>query len=289
MKSEDIVKFLSSRMDTKSIGINREIINVSKLDDMLENSISWSNSKNIENLKNQKYKTVICNSPVDNENITQVIVNNPRMAFSMILKEFFQTKRSHRVEVEIKNTKIGKNVNIGKGTIIEDCVEIGDNTYIGYNNVILKNTIIGSNVSIGHNNTIGELGFGYEKDENGNYEIIPHIGNVIIEDNVEIGNNNCIDRAVLGSTILRKNSKIDNLIHIAHGVEIGENSLIIANSMIAGSVKIGKNSWISPSTSIINKTIVGDNSMTGIGSVVIKPIPHNELHIGVPSKKLRDI
>ena len=225
-----------------------------------------------------------------NKELTILIVGNPRLVFSKILKYVFTEEKNHKISIELnKGVKIGENVNIGKGTIVEDGVEIGDNTYIGYNNVILRNTKIGGNVTIGHNNTIGEVGFGYEKDDFGNYDLIPHIGNVEIEDYVEIGNNNCIDRAVLGSTTLKRNCKIDNLVHISHGVEVGENTLVIANSMIAGSVKIGDNTWIAPSTSIINKSTIGSNSMTGIGSVVIRNIQDNELHVGVPSKKIKDI
>ena len=261
-----------------------------------ENSILWLNNKNIEKIELINEGTVICcdinmteGLKISNK-LSLIIVENPKKIFSIIMKKFFAESKIHKIEIELHSKiKLGKNVHIGKGTILKDNCEIGDNTYIGHNNVILENTIIGSNVSIGHNNTIGEVGFGYEKDDEGNYYFIPHIGNVVIEDFVEIGNNNCIDRAVLGSTILKKNCKIDNLVHIAHGVIIGENSLIIANSMIAGSVDIGKNCWIAPSTSIINKLSIGENSMTGIGAVVIKPIGNNELHIGVPSKKIRNI
>ena len=93
----------------------------------------------------------------------------------------------------------------------------------------------------------------------------------------------------MGSTIIGENVKIDNLVHISHGVIIGKNSLIIANSMIAGSAIIGEDVWIAPSTSIINKINIGNNSMTGIGTVVVKNIGNNELHVGVPSKKIKTI
>jgi UDP-3-O-[3-hydroxymyristoyl] glucosamine N-acyltransferase len=292
----DIINFIEKEEKAQLININNKLIKkaVNDIDQSSEDTIMWLSEKNYHLISKIKSGSVICNKNSDttniNSNISLILVDNPRLTFSLILKEFFSDKFVNKIEIDIpESINIGKNINISKGTIIEDNVEIGDNTYIGYNNVILKNTKIGKNVFIGNNNTIGSVGFGYEKNKNGEYVLIPHIGNVLIEDGVEIGNNNCIDRAVMGSTILRKNCKIDNLIHIAHGVDIGENSLIIANSMIAGSVKIGKNSWISPSTSIINKSNVGNNSMTGIGTVVIKSIPDGELHIGVPSKKLRNI
>lgn len=283
----EVINFCDNKLITKVTNNN---------ENSDDNSILWLNNKNIQNIELIKKGTVICTKLFENKDlkisdeISLLIVENPRRVISKVMNKFFVKKRIHEIEIEA-NSKIilGKNIHIGKGTIIKDNCEIGDNTYIGHNNVILENTKIGKNVSIGHNNTIGEVGFGYEKNEQNNYDLIPHIGNVIIEDFVEIGNNNCIDRAVLGSTILKKNCKIDNLVHIAHGVVIGENSLIIANSVIAGSVNIGKNCWIAPSTSVINKTNIGDNSMTGIGTVVIKPIANNELHIGIPSKKLKNI
>lgn len=108
----------------------------------------------------------------------------------------------------------------------------------------------------------------------------------MINDNVEIGNNTCVDKAVLGSTVLRENVKIDNLVHIAHGCDIGKNSLVIANSMIAGSVIIGENAWVAPSASILNKIKIGKNVVLGMGAVVIRNVEDNAVIIGNPGKTL---
>jgi len=118
---------------------------------------------------------------------------------------------------------------------------------------------------------------------------LPHIGNVLIYDKVEIGNNTCIDRAVLGSTIIHENVKIDNLVHIAHGVVIQENSLIIAHAMIGGSAEIGKNVWIAPGALIINKGKVEDDSVVGMGAVVIKKVDKRAIVAGNPAKFLKNI
>lgn len=294
---ENIVSFIKEKQSVKLINIRNEseISNVTNnFEEATENTLMWLSEKNSEFITKIKKGLIICHTNTKLNNISKeisiIMVDNPRSIFSAIVNHFFSEKKIHKIEISLlDNSIVSSNVNIGRGTIIEEDVEIGENTYIGYNNVILKGTKIGKNVIIGNNNTIGGAGFGYEKNSNGDYEHMPHIGNVIIEDDVEIGNNNCIDRSVIGSTILRKNSKIDNLVHIAHGVEIGENSLIIANSMIAGSTTIGQNTWIGPSTSIINKCKIGSNNMTGIGTVVVKSIGNNELHVGVPSKKLRNI
>ncbi len=151
-----------------------------------------------------------------------------------------------------------------------------------------KNSIIhkGKNVHIGEYCSIGNDGFQYLED-NGVLIKFPHYGDVIIEDDVEIGNNVCIDRGALSHTIIRKGVKIDNLVHIAHNCDIGENTMVVANAMIAGSVKIGKNCWISPSSSIKNQIKIGDNSLIGMGAVVLKDVEPHSVMVGNPAKLLR--
>ena len=143
-------------------------------------------------------------------------------------------------------------------------------------------------VSIGANCVIGGTGFGYEKDEDGNWVLIPHIGNVILHENVEIGNCTTIDRAVLGSTEIKSHTKIDNLVHIAHNVEIGENTFVIANAMVGGSTKIGDNTWIAHSVSLMNGISIGKDVTIGMSSLVTKAIPDGETYAGSPAKPLKE-
>jgi UDP-3-O-[3-hydroxymyristoyl] glucosamine N-acyltransferase len=146
----------------------------------------------------------------------------------------------------------------------------------------------GDNVIIGEYCSIGKDGYQYILDETTNKLIkFPHFGNIILEEDVEIGNNVCIARGALSNTILRKGVKVDNLVHIAHNVDIGENTQIIAHAMIAGSVKIGKNCWISPSSCIKNQLTIGDNVLIGMGAVVINNVDSNCVMIGNPAKLLR--
>jgi UDP-3-O-[3-hydroxymyristoyl] glucosamine N-acyltransferase len=145
----------------------------------------------------------------------------------------------------------------------------------------------GKNVQIGKNCSLGNDGFQYMKGPEGDLIKFPHFGNIIIEDDVEIANNVCVDRGALSNTIIRRGVKIDNLVHIAHNVEIGENTMIIALAMVAGSVKIGKNCWISPSSCIREQLTIGDNVLIGMGSVVIKDVDSNSVMIGNPAKLLR--
>lgn len=254
--------------------------------------LMWANDKNIDKIKQLSAGTIICSENAKDSiqsNVNAIIVDNPRDTFRKILDTFFNPKPKYEVS---KSSYIHpsvickKNISIGENVVIEEGCKLGDNVIIDHNTVVKRNTIIGNNVKIGANCTIGGAGFGYEKDIDGEYILIPHLGNVVLEDNVEIGNNTCIDRAVLGNTFLSKNVKVDNLVHIAHGVLIGENSLIIANAMVAGSTVIGKNVWVAPSTSIINKVTIGNNALVGLGAVVVKNVEDSTIVIGNPAKAL---
>ena len=259
-------------------------------------AIMWVSLKNIAQVSQIKYGTIICPNVLKEEAIHEdcnyILVENPRYAFQAILKAFFTPQESFSIAksaVIDASASIAENVFIGENVVIEKGVKVGANTKISHNTVILSYTNIGKNVMIGANNTIGGVGFGYEKNELNEFELIPHIGNVIIEDNVEIGNNTCIDRAVLGSTILKKNAKIDNLVHIAHGVEVGENSMVIANAMVAGSVKIGKNSWVAPSASILNQKKIGNNVTIGLSAVVVKDVADGMTVMGSPAEDIKEV
>lgn len=262
--------------------------------DVRENDLVWISDKN-QNILNQLRNGCIIvsrnveRSLLDSNKCTYIVVENPRLYFLQVAKLFFTEVTPPFISPHCHidpTTTIGKNVTIRAGVIIEGNCVIGDSTQIDSNTVIKKGTQIGNRVKIGANNTIGGDGFGYEMNEDRQFEFIPHLGNVVIEDDVEIGNNTTIDRAVLGSTFLRKNVKVDNLVHIAHGVDIGENSLIIANAMIAGSCVIGRNVWVAPSASILNKATVGDNATIGMGAVVLKNVEPGQVIVGNPGKDL---
>ena len=255
------------------------------------NTITWISKKNSHLFKKINKGVIICDidSPIEYKTCTYILTKNPRLAFSEILSKFFVKEEKPYISkssIIHSSVSIGQNVTIDDFVVIEEGSKIGNFSKIGAGSIIKRNTIIGNNVIIGCNNTIGGVGFGYEKNEKGNYGIIPHIGNVVIKNQVEIGNNTCIDRAVLGSTIINENVKIDNLVHISHGVIIGANSLIIANSMIAGSSIIGEDVWISPSSSILNKKCIGNNSVIGMGAVVLKDVKEGQIIIGNPGKEL---
>ncbi len=161
------------------------------------------------------------------------------------------------------NCKIGQNVKIFPQAYVGDNVSIGDNTIIYAGAKIYENCIIGNHCVIHSGVVIGSDGFGFAPQADGTYKTIPQLGNVILEDNVSIGSNATIDCATMGSTIIRKGAKIDNLVQIAHNVEIGENTVIAAQTGVAGSTKIGKNCVIAGQVGINGHITVADGTKAG--------------------------
>ena len=202
-----------------------------------------------------------------------LLCDNPRLVFAKILKLKFAKKYEAGIELSAQidpTSTIDSTCYIGKNVVIEKNVVIGKGSVVMHNTIVLEDTIIGENCNIGCNNTIGNYGFGYEKNEDGEYQTIEHNGRVVISNNVHIHNNVCIDRAVLGQTF------------------IGENSLIIANSMIGGSVFIGENCWIAPSSTIKNKIKIAKNTLAGLGCVILKDTTDNSTMIGNPAIKMEE-
>ena len=179
--------------------------------------------------------------------------------------------------------QIGNNVKIYPQVFICENVVIGDNTTLFAGVKIYSDTVIGKDCIIHSGTVIGSDGFRFEPQNEGNKKV-PQIGNVIIEDDVEIGANCAIDRATLGSTILRKGVKFDNLVHIAHNVEIGENSYLAACNVVAGSTKIGKNCMFSGQVGIVGHLNIADNTIITAQSGISKSITKaGEVYMGSPA------
>ena len=185
---------------------------------------------------------------------------------------------------------IGNLVTIEKNAKILSGVSLGNNVTIGENSVlhagvkIYHDCIIGKNVVIHAGTVIGSDGFGFAPQEDGTFEKIPQLGNVVVEDFVEIGANTTIDRATLGSTIIRKGVKLDNLIQIAHNVEIGSNTVIAAQAGISGSAKLGKNIMIGGQAGIVGHITIADGSKINAQSGVSKAIKTpNTVVTGTPA------
>lgn len=261
-------------------------------------SIGWCSDGNIALIRERSAGSVLISevayASLEQESVQDlnlIVVPNPRRAFSTVLQHFFVRKPAYGIieasaYIHASVSIDRQQVSIGSNVVIEENCHIGQRVIIDHNTVIKAGTVIRDDVKIGANCTIGGVGFGYEPGEDGVYEVIPHIGNVELHANVEVGNNVCIDRAVMGSTLLHEHVKVDNLVHIAHGVVVGRNSLVIANAMVAGSVQIGENVWVAPSSSIKQKVKVGNDALIGMGSVVLKDVDAKSTVAGVPAKKI---
>ena len=182
-----------------------------------------------------------------------------------------------------KNVVIGNNVKIYPNTFVGDNVSIGDNTILFAGVRIYSETIIGANCTLHSGCIIGSDGFGFAPTEEGTFNKIPQIGNVILEDNVDVGSCTTIDRATLGSTIIKKGVKLDNQIQIAHNVEIGENSVIAAQTGVAGSTKIGHNCMIGGQVGIAGHLTIGDNVRIQAQSGIGKNLADGETVQGSPA------
>lgn len=249
-------------------------------------------------------------SPEEKLNTTLIRVENPYKAFSKLLEYYNMVKlnKSGIEEPVFKSStakfgdniylgafsyigeevKIGNNVKIFPGVYIGDNVTIGNNVIVFAGAKIYSETSIGNDCIIHSSVVIGADGFGFSPNENGEYKKVPQIGNVIIEDFVDIGAATTIDRATLGSTIIRKGVKLDNQIQIAHNVEIGENTVIAAQSGIAGSSKIGKNCMIGGQVGIAGHLTIGNGVRIQAQSGIGRNVKDNETLQGSPALNYGD-
>lgn len=179
------------------------------------------------------------------------------------------------------NAVIGNNSMIYPNTVIGENVKIGNNTKIYPNVTIYENCKLGNNVTVHSGTVIGADGFGFAPNTDG-YNKIPQIGIVTIEDDVEIGANTCIDRSTMGSTVIHKGVKLDNLIQVAHNVEIGENTVMSAQVGIAGSTKVGSWCMFGGQVGLAGHINIGDKTFLGAQSGVPGNIKGNQTLIGTP-------
>jgi UDP-3-O-[3-hydroxymyristoyl] glucosamine N-acyltransferase len=221
---------------------------------------------------------------------TLVGVGSPRLWFIRSVRAFFPPKLRtgiHSTAIFGKKCQISENCYIGPFVTVGDEVIIGDGTRI-YDGVHIHDRVrIGNNVVLKSGCTIGGDGFGYERNEEGALEKFPHNGGVIIEDDVEIGSNTCVDRGTLANTMIGKGTKIDNLVHVAHNVVIGEHCVIVALAMIGGGTKICDGAWVAPTACVRDGIVIGKQSLVGMGAVVTKSVDDRDVVVGVPAKSIK--
>src|SRR5687767_1105421 len=232
-------------------------------------------------------------------NSTLLRVRDPYSAFATLLSKYQEMVAQQMTGIQepsyiSKSAMLGENIFVGAFAYIGDNVKVGNNVkiypnvYIG-NNAIIGNysilhpgvriyhdCVVGNGVSIHAGTVIGSDGFGFAPQADGSFKKVPQIGNVVIEDNVEIGANSAIDRATMGSTLIKSGAKLDNLIQVAHNVEVGHNTVIAAQAGVSGSTKIGNNVMIGGQAGIVGHIQIADNAKINAQSGVSKSIkvPH---------------
>jgi len=291
-----------------------EVSKLSKIEEGIPESLSFlSNPKYTQYIYTTKASVVIVDKNFKAENkisTTLIRVDDAYKSFSKLLEYYNQVKMNKTgIEQPVfisESANYGKNIYIGAFAYISDNVKIGDNVkiypnvYIGDNVIIANNvtlfsgakiysdTQIGDNCVIHSSAILGADGFGFSPNEKGEFIKVPQTGNVIIEDNVDIGAATSIDRATLGSTIIRKGVKLDNQIQIAHNVEIGKNTVIAAQTGIAGSTKIGENCMIGGQVGIAGHLSIGNNVRIQAQSGIGRNVKDNETLQGSPAFTYND-
>lgn len=229
-------------------------------------------------------------------------VDNAYSAFTSLLEEYYKLISFSRQGVEEpsfvgegsqfgeniyrgafsyvgRNCRIGQNVKIYPHAYVGNNVTLGDNTIIHTGARVLDNCIVGNNCVVHPNAVIGSEGFGFAPQPDGTYKTIPQLGNVVLEDYVNVGSNTTIDCATLGSTVIRRGAKLDNLIQIAHNVEIGQNTVIAAQTGISGSTKIGDNCVIAGQVGFAGHLIIANGTKVGAQSGVGKNVTQEGMAI----------
>lgn len=307
------VKEIARLVSGKIVGNeNTEINSVAKIDEAKSGDLSFIYLPAYEKFHQTTKASALLVRPelqkIRND-IVYIEVESPEKAFFLILREFFKPEFPlsgiDKTAFIHSEAKLGNNVSVGKNVVISKGCHIGDNTKIFHNTVLYEDVEIGSdclifsNISIREKCKIGNRviihsgavvgsdGFGFNPDENGVYQKIPQIGNVIIEDDVELGANVAIDRAALGSTIIKRGTKIDNLVQIAHNVYIGEDTVISSQTGISGSTKIGNHVIIAGQVGIVGHIEIGDNVVLMAQSGISKSIKKPGYYFGYPAKELK--
>ncbi len=304
MKLGEIATFLGGRLEGNQ---DIEITGLAPLDKAQKGDISFlANKKYKKYLTSTQASAVIVPPDIEGLKIAVIRVTNPYLAYARLAQLFYKWPYPFKGVSEkafvAPSATIGKGVTIYPFAYIDEEAKIGDETiifpgvYVGprvkigqksiiYANVsILSGCVIGERVIIHSGAVIGSDGFGFATDDKGRHLKIPQMGTVVIEDEVEIGANTAIDRAALGETRIKRGTKVDNLVQIGHNVEVGENSILVAQVGIAGSTKIGNNVVLAGQVGVVGHIQIGNYVQVGAKTGVPKSLPEGaRVASGVPA------
>ncbi len=306
-------KELATKLNGRLIGSgDLSILRLNKIAEALEGELTFLNDeKYLHFISKTKASCILVKESFlhacNNKNVDYIVVDNPHAAFVGIMMEIAETQKTRNSTISPKAT-IAESADIADDVTIEAGVVIGENCKIGSGSVIRANTVLYENVTVGKNNcinsnislyndtvvgnnciihagaVIGSDGFGFIEQPDGKYIKVPQLGNVIIHDNVEIGANCTIDRAMIGSTIIKSGVKLDNLIHIAHNCEIGKNTASAAQTGISGSTIIGERVKLGGQVGLAGHLSIADDVILLAQSGVAKTIDKKGTYFGAPAK-----
>lgn len=259
-------------------------------------------------LLSTKASAIVLSDDIEIGVLSVIRVENPALAFSRIMKQFSQPPSRisgiHPTAVVESDVKLGENVSIGPNVVIEKEAKIGDEvsiealSYVGQNSIIGNHSVlkahvaiyhdcvVGQNVLIHSGTVVGSDGFGYVT-EKGIHHKVPQIGRVVVEDNVEIGSNCSIDRGTIGDTVIGEGSKIDNLVHIAHNVELGKGCFMTGQVGVAGSSKIGDYVAFGGQVGVSDHVEIGDHTRLAAKTGVTKSLPGGKTYAGMPAREIQ--
>ncbi len=303
--AKQIAEFIGGKIEGNE---NTSVHTFAKIEEGVEGAISFlSNPKYIHHIYDTKSSIVLVNNDMvfdQDVKTTLIRVDNAYESVAKLL-QLYESVKPKKCGIS-EHASISPQATIGVNVYIGDFAVIGDGAVVGNNTRIYPNTVVGDGVKIGEgclifpnvtiyegcrlgNNVtihagsvIGADGFGFAPGADG-YEKIPQIGIVIIEDNVEIGANTCVDRSTMGATVIHKGVKLDNLIQVAHNVEIGENTVMSAQVGISGSTKIGSWCMFGGQVGLAGHITVGDKTNLGAKTGVISSLKGGETLLGAPS------
>lgn len=284
IKSDITAFHLASELDLELIGDKNVLVKqVDSVDLATDGSLCFAKNSNWAMKASHTAILIASFADAVNRKGVTLVSRQPRLDFARalsFLEKYSGFEWASEEPFVDRSARIGRNVVLGKG------VYVGANTIIHHNVVIGDEVIIGQRCVIKSGAIIGENGFGFERDEEGKAVRLHHLGTVIIDDDVEIGSLSTVCRGTLANTRLRTGSKIDDHVHIAHNVDVGENAFIIACAEVSGGVQIGARAWLAPNSSVINQVNIGADAVIGLGAVVLKSVPNGTVVVGNPAKPL---